>query len=102
MAGSGFLTAEPSTMPGTGNRLEEFEGLPTEEVAADKATEYFAQLTPSLLPPFLLQGPVSRVIQIPLSATRGQTRYEKLPWHPRSWPWPCFGPWHASLATNAS
>jgi hypothetical protein len=26
---------------GTGNRLEEFEGPPTEEVTADKSTEYF-------------------------------------------------------------
>lgn len=79
MAGSGFLTAEPSTMPGTGNRVEEFEGLPTEEVAADKATEYFAQLTPSLLPPFLLQGPVSRELFKslfqPLEGRRGMKSY---------------------------
>lgn len=46
MTGSGFLTSEPSTTPGTGNRLEESEGPRTEEAAADKATEYFAQLTP--------------------------------------------------------
>lgn len=68
-------------MPGTGSRLEEFEQLSTEEVAADKAIEYFAELTPSRLPLSLCKDlfPQGDSCPIPLSATRGQTRYEKLP-----------------------
>lgn len=74
MTGSGFLTSEPSIMPGTGNRLEEFEGPPTEEVAADKATEYFASSLPFSRACFQTQTDSKSLFQ-PLEGRRGIKSY---------------------------